>query len=152
MKAEFEKDKNVGRIADGAKNLEGDFHIVLKLQSLKDDVGRKRYPAIAHVIKWRRDPEFDTRGPVPESFKFVLEEFEKIHGADYKREREKVVLAKAESIEALNKVLSLLDKEKASELSVKWIKAAGVESFEFMTESQIEKCQEMVKKLIQGVK
>jgi len=151
MKAEYEKDKQVGKIADGAKNIEGDMHIVLRLESLKDDKGRKRYPATAHVIKWRRDPE-DSRGLPPESFKFTLEEFEKIHGADYKRQREKVVLAKPESIEALNKVLALLDKEKASELTAKWIKAAGVESFEFMTEEQVEKCQEMVKKLIQGVK
>jgi hypothetical protein len=151
LKAEYEKDKQVGKIADGPKNIEGDMHIVLKLESLKDDKGRKRYPATAHVIKWRRDPE-DERGPVPESFKFTLEEFEKIHGANYKREREKVVLAKPESIEALNKVLSLLDKEKAAELTAKWIKAVGVESFDFMTEEQIEKCQDVVKKLIQGVK
>lgn len=152
MKVEYEKDKNVGRIADGAKHLEGDFHIVLKLESLKDDKGRKRYPATAHVIKWRRDPEFDTRGPVPDSFKFILEEFEKIHGADYKREREKIILAKPESVESLKAALALLNPEKASELSTKWLKAATVDSFEFMSETQVEKCQEMVKKLIQGVK
>lgn len=152
MKAEYEKDKNVGRIADGAKNLEGDFHIVIKLESLKDDKGRKRYPATAHVIKWRRDPEFDTRGPVPDSFKFTLEEFERIHGANYKREREKIILAKTESVEALKTALALLNPEKSSELTAKWFKAATVDSFEFMSETQIEKCQEMVKKLIQGVK
>lgn len=152
LKAEYEKDKNIGRIADGAKLLEADFRIVLKLQSLKDDIGRKRYPATAHVMKWRRDPEFDTRGPVPESFKFLLEEFEKIHGANYKREREKIVLAKPESIEALKTALALLNPEKSAELTLKWLKAATVDSFEFMSETQVEKCQEMVKKLIQGVK
>jgi hypothetical protein len=152
MKTEYEKDKNVGRIADGAKHLEGDFHIVLKLESLKDDKGRKRYPATAHVIKWRRDPEFDTRGPVPDSFKFLLEEFEKIHGANYKREREKIVLAKPESIDALKNALALLNPEKSAELTAKWFKAATVDSFEFMSEEQVEKCHEMVKKLIQGVK
>ena len=151
MKAEYEKDKQVGKIADGAKNIEGDMHIVLRLESLKDDKGRKRYPATAHVIKWRRDPD-DPRGLPPESFKFTLEEFKKIHGADYERARETVVLAKPESIESLNKVLALLDKEKSAELTAKWIKAVGVESFEFMTEEQIEKCHDVVKKLIQGVK
>ena len=152
LKPEYEKDKNVGRIADGAKHLEGDFHIVLKLESLKDDKGRKRYPATAHVMKWRRDPEFDTRGPVPDSFKFVLEEFEKIHGANYKREREKIILAKPESVDALKVALALLNPEKSAELTAKWFKAAAVDSFEFMSETQVEKCQEMVKKLIQGVK
>lgn len=151
MKAEYEKDKQIGKIADGAKNIEGDMHIVLRLESLKDDKGRKRYPATAHVIKWRRDPA-DPRGLPPEAFKFTLEEFEKIHGADYKREREKVVLAKKETLESLNQTLSLMDKEKASELSGKWLKAAGVESLEFMSEDQATKCVEMVKKLLQGGK
>lgn len=152
MKPDYEKEKNVGRIADGAKHLEGDFHIVLKLESLKDDKGKKRHPATAHVIKWRRDPEFDKRGPVPDSFKFTLEEFEKIHRANYRREREKIVLAKPESIDGLKTALALLNPEKSSELTAKWFKAATVDSFEFMSETQIEKCQEMVKKLIQGVK
>lgn len=151
LKAEYEKDKQVGKIADGPKNIEGDMHIVLKLEALKDDKGRKRYPATAHVIKWRRDPD-DERGPVPDSFKFTLEEFEKIHARNYKRERENIVLAKPESIEALKKSLELLNPDKASELSGKWLKAATVDSFEFMSETQIDKCQEMVKKLIQGVK
>lgn len=151
MKAEYEKDKQVGKIADGAKNIEGDMHIVLRLDSLKDDKGRKRYPATAHVIKWRRDPE-DARGLPPDSFKFTLEEFEKIHGANYRRERPPVVLAKTESIVALNNALALLNKEKSTELTSKWIKAAGVESFDFLTEQQVEKCHEMVKKLIQGVR
>jgi hypothetical protein len=152
MKTEYDKDKNVGKIADGAKNIEADMHIVLKLESLKDDKGRKRHPATAHVIKWRRDPDFDERGPVPESFKFTLEEFEKIHARNYKRERAQVVLAKPESIESLNKIMALLDKEKASDLLGKWLKAATVESLEYMTEAQIQKCTEMVKNLIQGVK
>lgn len=151
LKAEYEKDKQVGKIADGAKNIEGDMHIVLRLESLKDDKGRKRYPATAHVIKWRRDPS-DERGPVPESFKFTIEEFEKIHARDYKRARENVVLAKPESIDALSKVLALMDKAVAEEMVGKWFKAAGVDSFEFMTEEQVQKCQDFVQKKIQGVK
>lgn len=151
LKAEYYKDKQVGKIADGAKNIEGDMHIYLMLEATKDDKGRKKYPSTAHVIKWRRDPD-DARGLPPESFRFTLEEFEKIHAADYKRQREKVVLAKPESIEALNKVLALMDKEVSAEMTAKWLKAAGVESFEFMSEDQVSKCQEFVQKKIQGVK
>jgi hypothetical protein len=151
MKAEYEKDKQIGKIADGAKNIEGDMHIVLKLESLKDDKGRRRYPSIANVIKWRRDPD-DSRGLPPASFKFTVEEFDKIHGADYHREREKVVLAKPESIESLMKIMGLLDKAVADEMIGKWFKAAGVESMEFMTEDQIKKCVEFVQKKISGVK
>lgn len=151
MKTEYEKDKAVGKIADGAKNIEGDMHIVLRLDSLKDDKGRKRYPATAHVLKWRRDP-LDPRGLPPDSFKFTLEEFEKIHGANYKREREKVVLVKKETLESLTQTLGLMDKEKGAELSGKWLKAAGVESLEFMSEDQAVKCLDMIKKLLQGGK
>lgn len=151
MKAEFINDKSVGKIADGAKNIEADMNIVLKLECLRDEKGKKRHPATAHVMKWRRDPK-DERGPVPDSFKFTLEDFEKIHARNYKREREKVVLAKPESIDALSKVLALMDKAVAEEMVGKWFKAAGVDSFEFMTEDQISKCQEFVQKKIQGVK
>ncbi len=151
MKAEYEKDKQVGKIADGAKNIEGDMHIVLRLESLKDDKGRKRYPATAHVIKWRRDPD-DERGPVPDSFKFTLEEFEKVHARNYKREREKVEFAKPESIEALNKMLAMMAPEVSESMKKDWFKAAGVESMEFLTEIQVGKCVEFVQKKIQGVK
>lgn len=151
LKAEYEKDKQVGKIADGAKNIEGDMHIVLRLESLKDDKGRKRYPSTAHVIKWRRDPE-DSRGLPPESFKFILAEFEKIHGADYQRERKAVELAKPESIAALNQILSLMDKAVSEELSGKILKAAGVDSFEFLTEEQVKKSIEIVEKKIKGVR
>ena len=151
MKAEYEKDKQIGKIADGAKNIEGDMHIVLRLENLKNDKGRKRYPATAHVIKWRRDPD-DERGPVPDSFKFTLEEFEKIHARNYKRERQKVDLAKPESIEALNKVLALMAPEVAEGMKKDWFKAAGVESLDFLSEIQIVKCIDFVQKKIQGVK
>jgi hypothetical protein len=151
MKAEYEKDKQVGKMADGAKNIEGDMHIVIRLESLKDDKGRRKYPSVANVIKWRRDPE-DERGMPPSSFNFTVAEFEKIHGANYKRERKAVVLAKPESIDALGKIMAMLDKEVSAEMSGKWLKAAGVESMEFMTEDQIQKCVEFVQKKISGVK
>ena len=151
-KAEYKNDKAVGMVADGAKNIRGDMNIVLSLESLKDDKGRKRYPAVANVIKWRRDPDPEARGPVPPSFKFTLEEFGKIHGANYQREREKVVLAKPESIESLNKVMALLDKEVASEMVSKWLKAAGVDGLEFLTEEQVSKCHDLIKTKINGGK
>lgn len=151
LKAEYEKDRQVGKMADGAKNIEGDMHIVIKLESTKDDKGRKKYPATAHIIKWRRDPD-DARGLPPESFKFTLAEFEKIHGANYLREREIIVLAKPESLDALNKITAMLDKEKAQEMQAKWLKAAGVDSLEYMRDDQVLKCIQLVENLIKGVK
>lgn len=151
MKAEYEHDKQVGKIADGAKNIEGDLHIVLRLESLKDDKGRKKYPSVANVIKWRRDPE-DPRGMPPPSFTFTLEEFERIHGANYNRERANIVLASEESITSLKNTMSLLDKEVSADLQAKALKSAGVESLEFLSQEQIEKFIVFVQKKIQGVK
>jgi hypothetical protein len=151
MKAEYEKDKQIGKIADGAKNIEGDMHIVLRLENLKDDKGRKRYPSTAHVIKWRRDPD-DVRGLPPASFTFTLAEFEKIHGANYKRERAKVELAKTETIAALNQIMSLLDKVVAEEMLAKILKTGGVDSLDFLSDDQVKKSIEFVEKKIKGVK
>lgn len=151
MKAEYVNDTAVGRIADGAKNIEGDMHIVLKLESLKDDKGRKRYPATAHVIKWRRDPD-DARGPAPDSFKFTVDEFEKVHGLNYHREREKIVLASKESIARLNEILALMDKDVAASMQKDWFKAAGVDSLEYMREDHVQKCIEFVQQKIKGAK
>jgi hypothetical protein len=151
LKNEFDRDKMVGKIADGAKNIEGDMHIYLRLESAKDDKGRKKYPSTAHVIKWRRDPA-DPRGLPPESFKFTLEEFEKIHGYNYLRERENIVLASAESIAKLQNVMSFMDKAVAQEMTEKWLKAAGVDAFEFMSQTQVDRCTEFVNNKIKGVK
>jgi len=151
MKAEYEKDKQIGKIADGAKNIEGDMHIVIRLESPKDDKGRRKYPSVANVIKWRRDPE-DERGLPPPAFPFLIEEFEKIHGANYKRARENVAFASSESVEKLRGIMALMDKTVSDEMHGKWIKAAGVESLEFMTQAQVDKCVEFVQKKIQGVK
>lgn len=151
LKAEYEKDRQVGKIADGAKNIEGDMHIVLKLESPKDDKGRKKYPATAHVIKWRRDPD-DARGLPPESFKFTLAEFEKIHGANHLRQREAVVLVKPETLETLNKMLAMLDKEIAAGYVKDWLKAGGVDGLDYLREDQALKCIAFVENKIKGVK
>jgi hypothetical protein len=102
-------------------------------------------------VKWRRDPE-DPRGTVPESFKFTLEEFEKIHGLNYLRQREKVVLAKPESIAQLAEIMALFDKDVAASMQKEWFKAAGVDSLEFFREDQIIKCIDYVQKKLKGVK
>jgi hypothetical protein len=145
LKAEYEKEKAVGKIADGAKNVEGDMHIVLRLESSKDEKGRKKYPSTAITIKWRRDPD-DERGAVPDSFPFLLDEFEKIHGLNYMRKREAVQFAKTESVKALTEALDFLGEERKAELSSKWLSAAGAEKFDQMTEEQVERCLDFIKK------
>ena len=151
MKGEWEKEKQVGKIADGAKNIEGDMHTVIRLEASKDGKGRKLYPSTALVIKWRRDPE-DKRGPVPDQFPFTLADFEQIHGADYHRERDKVELAKPESVKSLRDVLEFLGPEKKAELEAKWLSAAAVDTLEQMTASQVDACVAYVKNSIGGAK
>lgn len=150
MKAEYENDKQVGKMADGAKNIEADMQIVLRLESSKNIKGRKKYPAIAHVIKWRRDPE-DARGMPPDSFLFTLEEFEKIHGRNYLREREQIQLVRAETLGTLNKMLAELDKEKAAGYVKEWLKAGGVAGLEYLREDQALKCIAFIDNKLKGV-
>lgn len=149
LKAEFEKDKNVGKMTDGAKNIDGDMHVVLRLEAKKDDKGRKKYPSEAIVVKWRRDPE-DARGPVPDAFPFTLENFEKIHGVDYNRKRDKVELAKDESVVKLRSALEKVGEERRVELTTKWLAAAGVEGFGHMTENQVQACIGLVNKELEA--
>lgn len=151
VKAEYEKDKNVGLMTDGAKNIDGDMHVVLRLEPRKDSKGRKQYPSDAIVMKWRRDPD-DPRGAVPDSFPFTLDEFVKIHGADYTRKRDKVELAKPESVVSLRDGLEKIGEERRQELSKKWLTAAGVEAFGHMTEAQVQACIGLVKKELGGDK
>lgn len=149
LKAEFEKDKNVGKMTDAAKNIDGDMHVVLRLEAKKDDKGRKQYPSEAIVVKWRRDPE-DKRGAVPDAFTFTLDNFEKLHGLDYKRERDKVELAKDESVVKLRSSLEKVGEERRLELTDKWLKAAGVEGFGHMTEPQVQACIGLVLKELEA--
>lgn len=145
LKGEWDNDKQVGKVADGAKNIEGDMHIVLRLESVKDPKGLKRYPSIAHSVKWRRLPE-DPRGMVPPSFPFTLEEFERINGRDYTRERIKVEFAKPESIAKLKAVLEFVGGDRAAELQTKWLQAAAVDKLEELTQAQVEACIDKIQK------
>jgi hypothetical protein len=145
QKVEFEKDKAVGKIADGAKNIEGDMHIVLRLTKQREG---KSFPAMADVLKWRRLPE-DPRGPVPDKFPFTLEGFEKINGTAYTKERAKIELAKPESVATILKALEFLGKEKGGELTQTWFSGAGVEKFEQMTEGQVQGCIQFIKEAIE---
>lgn len=142
LKAEYEKDKQVGKTADGAKNIEADMHIVLRLENKKEN---KTYPSVAHVVKWRRDPE-DPRGAVPASFPFSVEEFSKIFGADFQRKRKDVAFAKPETVAEVSRVLEFLGEDRKAELKAKWFSAAGVEKFEQMTEEQIQACLAFLQK------
>lgn len=147
LKNKWTNGATAGVEADGAKNIEGDMHIVLRLETHKDKDGRKRYPSNALVMKWRRDPD-DERGPVPDSFPFSLEEFTKLHGLDYNRKREEVKMALPESIKQLVDVLEFLGPERKNELSTKWLAAAAVDSFNEMTEPAIQACIEFIRKQI----
>jgi hypothetical protein len=149
LKGKWEKGAEISKEADGAKNIEGDMHIVLKIDAHKDGQGRKKYPSQAIVLKWRRDPE-DKRGPVPDSFLFTLAEFEKLHGLEYQRKRDSVELAKPKSIEDLTRVLEFLGPERSAELRSKWFSAAAVEKFEEMTEDQIQNCIKFVQNQMGG--
>jgi hypothetical protein len=151
LKGEWDKEKQVGKIADGAKNIEGDMHIVLRLETVKDGKGRKQYPSQALVMKWRRDPE-DSRGAIPDGFPFTVDGFEKLHGANYQRKRDEVSFAKPESIKTLGEVLDFLGPEKKAELSTKWLGAAAVDRFEDMTEDQVQKCITYIREQIGGAK
>lgn len=144
LKGKWEGEKVNGTVADGAKNIEGDMHIVLKVMAGRTPEGAKVYPAKAQVMKWRRDPD-DERGPVPPSFAWTLEEFSRIHGANYSREREKVEFAKPETVAELVRVLEFLGAEKSNELSTKWLAAAAVDKFQELTEAQALKCIQYVK-------
>lgn len=137
--------------ADSAKNIEGDMHIVIRLRVVTDAEGRKKYPSQALVMKWRRDPD-DKRGPVPDSFPFTLDEFTKIHGADYNRKQESIKMASPESIKKLVDVLEFLGPERKNELSTKWLAQASVESFDQMPEHTVQWCIEHISKQMKGEK
>lgn len=103
LKSEWEKDKQVGRVADGAKNIEADMGIVLHLDR---PVGAD-YPALARVIKWRRDPD-DQRGRVPAAFEFTLEKFGQIAGVGFARASRPEPLAAPEQVAELRRLVGLV--------------------------------------------
>ena len=149
VKGEWKGNAQIGTIADGAKNIEGDMHIVLRVESKRDAEGRKAYPSRALVMKWRRLPE-DPKGPVPSEFAFTLAEFQKIFGADYSRQRIGVKLASEETIKMLRNQLEFLGEDRKKELSEKWLMHAAVDNFEQMTQTQVEACVTYIQQQLRG--
>ena len=74
LKGDWAGDKQIGWRIDAGKNIEADFHLVLRLAPRVD-----HWPARAHVQKWRRHPA-DPRGVIPESFDLDMENFLAING------------------------------------------------------------------------
>lgn len=140
LKGRWENDKETGQMPDGGKNVEADMSIVLHLK--KGD----RYPSLAHVHKWRRDPE-DSRGLVPATFDLTLENFSKIHGnGAMGAPREAVVMATPEQVASLGKLLEVVKLPDGT--PEKWLKKAAVDSFDEMTGDTIQKCIDYAKNLI----
>ena len=142
-KSEYQNEKVVGIQVDGAKNMEGDVHIVLYLQHVKG----AGYPSIARVIKWRRDPE-DPRGVVPRTFTFTAEEFAKIGGEGMTKARENVKLASADKVAELERLLGVVKLPEAE--TAKWLTQAGADTWKDMTEEQVDACVAYIQKMIQG--
>lgn len=142
LKNKYENDKNVGLIADGSKNLEADFGIVLYLHR------RGAYPSVAQVMKWRRDPE-DPRGPIPATFDFTMQRFEEIAGSGMSRDREEKI-ATSEQVAELNQLLEVV--KLPDSVLEKW-ESAG--DFEDMPESviadRITYCNGLLAKTKKGV-
>lgn len=103
LKGEWDKDKQTGKVADGAKNIEADMGIVLHLERPNG----ADYPAIARVIKWRRDPE-DPRGRVPACFPLTLEKFGEIAGVGFSRVSKPEPLATAEQVAELRRLVGVV--------------------------------------------
>jgi hypothetical protein len=131
IKNDWDGNKIVGVTTDGAKNIEGDMHIVLYLQKPGSAGSKvqptKEVPSVALVKKWRRDSETDPRGLVPLTFPFTMEAFLKIAGAGMTRDRKEVELATPEQVAEVKHLLSVL---KLEEKAVNgWLKKAGVDDF-----------------------
>lgn len=130
-KDEYKNKKVVGTTEDASKNIGADFHIRLQLEL----GGPNQFPATAHVVKWRRDPD-DPRGRAPSSFPFTVEEFTRLSGG-FGGERAPIPLATAEQVKELNLLLSLL--RVPQEDVKKWLAKAKVEKFEEFSAAGIAK-------------
>lgn len=137
LKAKWEHERVVGTQADGAKNLEGDVGIVLQVRR------GTQYPSLAWVQKWRRDPE-DQRGPIPTTFPFTLEAFEKLAGAGLSEPRKPAALATEAQVQRIKELLELVKLDDGT--VEKWLKKAGAESFGEMLEDDVNKCIAFVEK------
>lgn len=131
QKPKWENEKAVGLVADAGKNVESDVSIALQIRRAD------RYPSIAYVQKWRRDPD-DVRGVIPGTFPFTIERFEALAGGGVFSPREPIVMATPEQIAELE---SLIVETKTPEATVvTWMKKANVESLAELPKIAVEKC------------
>ena len=139
LKAKWENEKAVGLIADGGKNLEGDFQQVLEIRR------SNKYPSTAWVKKWRRDPE-DVRGLIPNIFDFSVERFEQLAGGGLTEPRKPIVLASESQVKEL---LGLLEIAKLPEGTLeKWQKNSGTEAIAEWSGDDIAKRLDYIKGLL----
>lgn len=137
LKAKYEDEKKMGVLSDGAKNLEGDFSIVLHLKR------QAKYPSLAVVYKWRRDPE-DARGPVPQVFPFTIDDFCKIACTDLKGARVELVTSTPEQLAEYKALLAKVQID--PKILEKWSKVEA----EDMSSKQLQERIEFIKKTIGG--
>lgn len=128
----YDQGEQVGTKADGAKNIEADFSVVLRLVHEEGGV----HPSKAKVIKWRRHPE-DPRGAPPKLFTFTIEEYAGIVGAGFGRERKPVDIATAEQVAEIERLLSVVRTPEG--WTEKALKKAGAETWAEITKEQAEK-------------
>jgi ABC-type dipeptide/oligopeptide/nickel transport system ATPase component len=132
LKSKYENQKVVGITTDASKNINADMMVVLYLQKRPDG----GYPSTAKVEKWRRDPE-DTRGPVPQTFPFTMDEFLRIHGWPMEGERVEVPMASPEQVKEIDRLLETV--KVPDGWAADCLKKVKVESWEEMTAETIGK-------------
>jgi len=131
MKTKYVDKQAAGTTTDASKNIEADMSMVLYLQRTA------RYPSLAHVQKWRRDPE-DRRGPIPANFPFTVEEFLKIHGFPLDGQRQEVPMASEAQVKELVRLLEVVKLPDGT--ADKWLAKAKVDLWDEMTNTDISKC------------
>lgn len=141
LKNEYRNKKVVGDTEDASKNIGGDFHIRLHLESAIPGT----YPAQANVMKWRRDPE-DSRGQVPPSFAFTMENFLKIHGFSMEGTRHEVAMANPEQVAELERLIEIVKLPEGT--TEKWLTKAKAESWSELSEETIAKCIDHLRSLV----
>lgn len=143
LKSEYEDDRKVGLLSDGPKHFEADFGVVLHLDAVRDG----KYPTMARVARWRRDPD-DPRGLPPSEFKFTVEEFVRIHGfpLDHKREEEKPI--REDQLKKLQHYVSTIKFPDGRLESA--LRREGAETIEDLSEKSAEKLISGIEKFIRG--
>ena len=144
LKAQYANKQQVGMTADASKNIAGDFHVYLQLHGTASGG-----PAQAKVVKWRRDPE-DARGPVPQSFRYTVEEFTRINGAGFNHQRQQVAMASTEQVAEVERLLAIV--KLPDGVVEKWLSKAKADSFAEFTADAIAKCIAHMNSLIKGEK